>query len=171
MRSSLRASCFLGPIAQRLEQRTHNPWVAGSNPAGATKGLPVGNPFRFRPCPTSPCPTCRRHRSARPSPPPPSVFRSARSCLKHAIALLAPSSCFTTPSSPCLKHAIALLTPLSCFTLVLGEVGLVFGRGGIPWAPPGPLNVPYNACMAISMGAVVSTKYHLAQQKWLFLRY
>ena len=25
-----------GPIAQRLEQRTHNPLVAGSNPAGPT---------------------------------------------------------------------------------------------------------------------------------------
>src|SRR5437868_3070135 len=25
---------FLGPIAQRLEQRTHNPLVLGSNPSG-----------------------------------------------------------------------------------------------------------------------------------------
>lgn len=26
-----------GPVAQRSEQRTHNPLVAGSNPAGSTK--------------------------------------------------------------------------------------------------------------------------------------
>ena len=27
----------LGPLAQRLEQRTHNPLVEGSNPSGPTK--------------------------------------------------------------------------------------------------------------------------------------
>ncbi len=27
--------CFFGPLAQRLEQRTHNPLVVGSNPTGA----------------------------------------------------------------------------------------------------------------------------------------
>ena len=27
---------FSGPVAQRLEQGTHNPLVAGSNPAGPT---------------------------------------------------------------------------------------------------------------------------------------
>lgn len=37
-------------------------------------------------------------------------------CLKHAIIVPAPLSCFTTLSQPCLKHAIALLAPLSCFT-------------------------------------------------------
>ena len=28
-----------GPLAQRLEQRTHNPLVEGSNPSGPTKGF------------------------------------------------------------------------------------------------------------------------------------
>ena len=28
-----------GPLAQRLEQRTHNPSVVGSNPTGPTKRL------------------------------------------------------------------------------------------------------------------------------------
>ena len=28
-----------GPLAQRLEQRTHNPLVEGSNPSGPTKAL------------------------------------------------------------------------------------------------------------------------------------
>ena len=30
-------SPFSGPLAQRLEQRTHNPLVVGSNPTGTTK--------------------------------------------------------------------------------------------------------------------------------------
>ena len=28
--------CTVGPLAQRLEQRTHNPLVEGSNPSGPT---------------------------------------------------------------------------------------------------------------------------------------
>ncbi len=28
--------CYVGPVAQRLEQRTHNPLVLGSNPSGPT---------------------------------------------------------------------------------------------------------------------------------------
>ena len=32
--------CAVGPIAQRLEQGTHNPLVTGSNPVGPTKPLP-----------------------------------------------------------------------------------------------------------------------------------
>lgn len=39
-----------------------------------------------------------------------------RPCLKHAIVISAPLSCFTSPASPCLKHAIAISAPLSCFT-------------------------------------------------------
>ena len=31
-----------GPIAQRLEQRTHNPLVPGSNPGGTTLDCPSG---------------------------------------------------------------------------------------------------------------------------------
>ncbi len=27
---------FFGPVAQRLAQGTHNPWVGGSNPSGPT---------------------------------------------------------------------------------------------------------------------------------------
>jgi hypothetical protein len=33
------AAVLLGPLAQRLEQRTHNPLVVGSNPTGPTKFL------------------------------------------------------------------------------------------------------------------------------------
>jgi hypothetical protein len=33
---SLQKGCRCGPVAQRLEQGTHNPLVAGSNPAGPT---------------------------------------------------------------------------------------------------------------------------------------
>ena len=29
--------CYVGLVAQRLEQRTHNPLVPGSNPGGPTK--------------------------------------------------------------------------------------------------------------------------------------
>ena len=37
-----------GPIAQRLEQRTHNPLVPGSNPGGpTTKRLTVQRSIRF----------------------------------------------------------------------------------------------------------------------------
>ena len=32
-----------GPLAQRLEQRTHNPLVVGSNPTGPTKS-PLSGP-------------------------------------------------------------------------------------------------------------------------------
>ena len=47
-----------GPLAQRLEQRTHNPLVEGSNPSGPTKNqtrnLIRGNPTAFsaasKPC-------------------------------------------------------------------------------------------------------------------------
>ena len=35
MKNKIR-SAFQGPVAQRLEQGTHNPLVAGSNPAGST---------------------------------------------------------------------------------------------------------------------------------------
>ena len=31
--------CSVGPVAQRLEQRTHNPLVLGSNPSGPTNCL------------------------------------------------------------------------------------------------------------------------------------
>lgn len=34
------------PVAQRLEQQTHNLLAAGSNPAGGTKNF--GKPLRFR---------------------------------------------------------------------------------------------------------------------------
>ena len=34
---SIPAPGTTAPLAQRLEQRTHNPLVAGSNPAGGTK--------------------------------------------------------------------------------------------------------------------------------------
>ena len=30
---------LLGPVAQRLAQGTHNPWVGGSNPSGPTRDL------------------------------------------------------------------------------------------------------------------------------------
>jgi hypothetical protein len=30
---------FVGPVAQRLEQRTHNPLVPGSNPGGPTNSV------------------------------------------------------------------------------------------------------------------------------------
>ncbi len=33
---------MIGPLAQRLEQRTHNPLVAGSNPAGPTMNFAFG---------------------------------------------------------------------------------------------------------------------------------
>ena len=36
MRNKIR-NALHGPVAQRLEQGTHNPLVAGSNPAGPTK--------------------------------------------------------------------------------------------------------------------------------------
>ena len=35
-------SARVGPVAQRLEQRTHNPLVLGSNPSGPTK-----NPYEL----------------------------------------------------------------------------------------------------------------------------
>ena len=35
MKNKIR-SAFQGPVAQRSEQGTHNPLVAGSNPAGST---------------------------------------------------------------------------------------------------------------------------------------
>ena len=38
MQIVMRAARSPGPIAQRLERLTHNQRVAGSNPAGATKG-------------------------------------------------------------------------------------------------------------------------------------
>jgi hypothetical protein len=31
----------VGPVAQRSEQRTHNPLVLGSNPSGPTKFFPL----------------------------------------------------------------------------------------------------------------------------------
>ena len=36
MRVRVPLSAPIGPVAQRLEQWTHNPLVAGSNPAGPT---------------------------------------------------------------------------------------------------------------------------------------
>src|SRR5215208_3653397 len=36
-----------GPVAQRLEQRTHNPSVPGSNPGGPTRESPAERGFRF----------------------------------------------------------------------------------------------------------------------------
>jgi hypothetical protein len=38
----IRVLGFVGPVAQRLEQRTHNPLVVGSNPTGPTTN-PSGN--------------------------------------------------------------------------------------------------------------------------------
>src|SRR5260370_37751356 len=37
--SLLLCVCYVGPVAQRLEQRTHNPLVPGSNPGGPTTGF------------------------------------------------------------------------------------------------------------------------------------
>ena len=36
---SSRSISHLGPLAQRLEQRTHNPLVVGSNPTGPTNPI------------------------------------------------------------------------------------------------------------------------------------
>jgi hypothetical protein len=35
----IRTLARVGPVAQRLEQRTHNPLVLGSNPSGPTNHL------------------------------------------------------------------------------------------------------------------------------------
>ena len=41
----IRTLALVGPVAQRLEQRTHNPLVPGSNPGGPTnvKGVRPGH--------------------------------------------------------------------------------------------------------------------------------
>ena len=41
-RYKIRMLACVGPVAQRLEQRTHNPLVPGSNPGGPTN---IGSPL------------------------------------------------------------------------------------------------------------------------------